>query len=59
MQLNAIKLLELREARLIHSSEVADPQCESPLKVLFVAESKVDPILRPGAEFLGLLPRID
>jgi hypothetical protein len=31
------------------------PTSEGQLRVLFVAESKIDNVLRPGAEFLGLL----
>lgn len=33
----------------------AIPQSEPRMRVLFVAESKIDNVLRPGAEFLGLL----
>ena len=33
----------------------ATPSSEGRLRVLFVAESKIDHVLRPGAEFLGLL----
>ena len=32
-----------------------EPRADSPLRVLFVAESRIDSVLRPGAEFLGLL----
>ncbi len=44
-----------REVALKENETRLAPQGDSPLKVLFVAESKIDPILRPGAEFLGLL----
>ncbi|MBB5060942.1 hypothetical protein HDF16_005678 [Granulicella aggregans] len=33
----------------------SEPYVDFPLRVLFVAESKIDTVLRPGAEFLGLL----
>jgi hypothetical protein len=44
-----------REVPLAAGDVRTAPHCESPLKVLFVAESKIDNLLRPGAEFLGLL----
>src|SRR5207253_2602102 len=47
-----------REVPLAPGEARASPNFETPLRVLFVAGTKIDPVLRPGAEFIGLLQRL-